>query len=107
MRGWKVTYEPEDGVLTVGPTRGKAITVHVEGYGASRGGRRYLLYRAPEELGEKQQQALLEFLEEQCQGEWDLMEAEILSSDWNSLSHHEQDRMARREGFKLTHRLPE
>ena len=107
MRGWKVSYEPEEGILTVGPTRGKAIEVQVEGYGAARGGRRYLLYRAPEELGEKQQQALVEFLEDHCRGEWDLMEAEMLSVDWNSLSPHEQDRMARREGFQLTRKLPE
>ena len=107
MRGWKVHHDEEDGILSVGSTRGKPIELRIEGYAKAGSGRRYLLYSGEsEELTEKHEHALLDFLEAGWPGAWDLMSAEVLSADWNDLSPSEQDRMARREGFQLTRHLP-
>ena len=107
MRGWKIVHDHDDGVLSIGPTRGKAVEIHVEGVAEARGGRRYLLYLGrDEEISDRHLEALQDFLQEGWPGDWDMMSAEVLSAGWGQLSPSEQDRLARREGFTLTRRLP-
>lgn len=110
MRGWKVTYAEEDGLLEVGPTRGKVRELLIVGIGTSpREEHHYLLYELPEgdeELAEKPSEAVVEYLEKHHGGVWDLVEAHILSPHWASMAAQERDRLIRREGFEATDRLP-
>ena len=106
MRGWKVVYFEEEGLLEVGPTRGPAQSVHIVGVGTSpREEHHYLLYEASEELVEKAEEALRDFLVKDQGGAWDLVEAHILSPHWGDMSRHERDRLIRREGFEAARKL--
>lgn len=112
MRGWKVNYAEDEGLLEVGPTRGKPRLVRIVGIGTSpREEHHYLLYDFleddPEELAAKAEEALCEYLGKHHGGSWDLIETAILSPHWSGMSGQERDRLLRREGFEATRRLPE
>ncbi|MBI3925693.1 MAG: hypothetical protein HY319_09145 [Armatimonadetes bacterium] len=109
MRGWKVHYEPEQGILTVGPLRGKSMSVKVVGVGQSQNsGVRYLAYELhdEEELPDKHESALVDYLNKNHQGPWELVPAEVLNNNWNGLSPRERERLLMREGFDATVELP-
>ena len=109
MRGWKVVYSEDEGILEVGPTRGTPRVVYIVGIGTSpREDHHYLLYELDpddDELGEKAEDAVREYLGQQQGGDWDLVEARILSPHWEDMSGHERDRLMRREGFDATRRI--
>ena len=114
MRGWKVSYAEDEGLLEVGPTRGKPRLVRIVGIGTSpREDHHYLLYDLieeeliPEGLAPKDEEALIEYLGKHHGGTWDLIETGILSPHWGGMAAQERDRLLRREGFEATRRLPE
>lgn len=109
MRGWKVSYAPDKGVLSVGPTRGKASALKIVGVGhSSDSDHRYLVFEedGQEQVTERHEQALLEYLNEHHEGLWDLVPAQVLTSSWCEMTDLEKERVLRREGFEATSSLP-
>lgn len=109
MRGWKVKYSRDEGRLSIGPGKGKASAVKIVGVGrSSTSDYLYLVFEEDGQpsLTERHEEALLEYLNENHEGPWELVPAQILTSSWHEMTELEKERVLRREGFEATSSLP-
>ncbi len=108
MRGWKVRYSSSERRITVGPSRGRQLTVRVVGIGCGAGGRgyKYLAYEIEggddnSELDLRYEAALLDFLNKRYGGTWDLIPASVLNRSWDDMTLREKKRILLRDGFEV------
>lgn len=110
VRGWKVFYSAEEGSLTVGPTRGKLACLRIVGVACSaQSAYSYLAFEIDddaEDVSERHEEALREYLDKNHAGPWDLVPAQVLTSSWPEMNDVERERVLKREGFRATSILP-